>query len=186
MSNKILILSGFSGAGKDTIAEIIHKNYGMNFIISHTTRPMRDYESEGKPYYFIDKNTMLEYEKNNQLIESRKYNTTFQGKNETWIYGVHKSEIQKDRKYIGVLDVTGLKKFKEYFGDRVVSIFITVPDEIREERAMKRGSFDKVEWDRRIKDDKEKFNDQNIKNEFDHIVENIDLEDTISKIISLI
>jgi len=186
MSNKIIILSGFSGAGKDSIADILETKYNMNFITSHTTRPMRDYESEGKPYHFIDKNTMLEYEKDNQLIENRKYNTTFQGKNETWIYGVHKSEILEDKKYVGVLDVTGLKKFKEYFGDRVISIFVTVPDEIREERAIKRGSFDKVEWDRRIRDDNEKFSKQNIKNEFDYIVENINLEDTIRKITSLI
>jgi guanylate kinase len=186
MSNKILVLAGFSGAGKDAIADALHNDHGKNFITSHTTRPMRDYESEGKPYWFIDKETMLKYEADGSLIECRIYETLVEGKKDTWYYAVHESEVQDDKSYVVVLDMLGVREFKEYFGDRVTVIFVTVPDDIREERAKLRGSFDKTEWDRRIADDAKQFTQKDIDEECDLVVQNINLEDCIKEIINYI
>ena len=47
---KILVISGFSGAGKDTIAKLINQNSGFNFVVSYSTRPMHTGESQGDPY----------------------------------------------------------------------------------------------------------------------------------------
>jgi len=186
MNNKILVLVGFSGAGKDAIAEKLNKECELNFVTSHSTRPMRDYESQGNPYWFTDKETMLKYEADGSLIECRKYETLVNGKKDLWYYGVHNDEIQDDKSYVVVLDILGVKEFKEYFGDRVVAIFIRVPDDIRENRAKLRGSFDKTEWDRRLEDDKKQFSQEDIDNECDHLVENINLAEAIKEIVSYI
>ena len=57
VDNKILVITGFSGAGKDALYDVMKSEY--NTIVSHTTRPMREGESEGNPYYFITKEKMM-------------------------------------------------------------------------------------------------------------------------------
>ena len=52
------------------------------------------------------------------------------------------------------------KIIKKYYGEEnLIVIFIDAADEIRQRRAMRRGSFDKFEWYRRLKDDNKKFKD---------------------------
>jgi guanylate kinase len=71
-----------------------------------------------------------------------------------------KEEIDNKTKKICIVDLKGLKEIKKYYGEEnLVVIFIDAADEIRQRRAMRRGSFDKSEWYRRLKDDNKKFKD---------------------------
>jgi len=185
MSDKIYVLAGFSGTGKDTIADILKEKYNFNFITSHTTRPMREGETEGKPYWFITNEKFHEMNSNNEFIEYRSYNTKVNGKEDVWYYAAAKNEVKDGLKYVVVLDMLGLTEFKEVFGDRVIGIFIETPDEIREQRAKQRGSFDKIEWDRRLADDRQNFPIEKINKECDHIITNIDLDYAVSKILKI-
>ncbi len=54
MDNRIIVLCGYQGSGKDYLASELKKR-GFDFIISHTTRPMRPNENEENPYYFTTK-----------------------------------------------------------------------------------------------------------------------------------
>ena len=67
----IIIITGPSGVGKNTIINELSNHIDFHFSTSYTTRPRRDSETEGEDYYFItqqqfddliDKNHMLEYE----------------------------------------------------------------------------------------------------------------------------
>ena len=49
----IIIFSGPSGVGKSTIINNLSNDYNLYFSTSHTTRPRRESEIEGKDYYFI-------------------------------------------------------------------------------------------------------------------------------------
>lgn len=50
----LLIVSAPSGAGKTTlIRELLEREPNLTFSISHTTRPMRLGEVDGKDYYFV-------------------------------------------------------------------------------------------------------------------------------------
>ena len=152
MDNKILVISGFSGAGKDTVAKlIIEQNSNYNFVISHSTRPMRPGESQGDPYYFISDNEMCTMAFNKELIEGRCYKSIYGN----WFYAAHKDQIKQDKPYVVVLDVLGYREVKKHFGDRVVGIFIHVDDETRLERAKSRQDFNIDEWNRRLNDDNE-------------------------------
>ena len=179
MDNKILVISGFSGAGKDTIAKlIIEQNSNYNFVISHSTRPMRPGESQGDPYYFISDNEMCTMAFNKELIEGRYYKSIYGN----WFYAAHKDQIKQDKPYVVVLDVLGYREFKKNFGDRVVGIFIHVDDETRLERAKSRQDFNIDEWNRRLKDDKTKFNLDTVSKEYNYIIDNIDLKNTIKQV----
>lgn len=185
MNNKIVILAGFSSSGKDTLALKL-KDLGYNFITSTTSRPIREGESDKNPYHFVSKEDFLKMISKSDLIEHRSYNTLLDGVSDTWYYGVSKKEVQEDKHYVAVLDIVGLRAFKKQFPDRTVGIFINVPHEVREERAMSRGSFDKTEWDRRLLDDLKLFPQNVIENEVDFVVDNVTLEQTLKDILSKI
>ena len=56
-SNFCLIISSPSGAGKSTVCQEILKKYNdFEMSISMTTRTIREYETNGKEYFFVDKN----------------------------------------------------------------------------------------------------------------------------------
>jgi len=183
IDNKILVISGFSGAGKDTVAKAVQELHGFNFVISHSTRPMRPGESQGDPYYFISDNEMCTMSFNKELIEGRCYNSI----DGNWFYAVHKDEIKQDKQYVVVLDVLGYREFKKHFGDRIIGIFIHVDDNTRLERAKSREDFNIEEWNRRLMDDNTQFSFDTIIKEYNYIIDNIDLKNTIkqcNKIIS--
>lgn len=168
-NDTILILMGKSSTGKDTIAKHI-KMLGYKFIVSHTNRPMREGEREGKPYYFRTKQEMLEMIANDEFIECREYNTLLNGKPDVWYYGVHKDAVLDDKKYVVVLDVVGMRDFVELYPDRVKTVYVQSPDSTREDRAKTRGGFDKSEWNRRLRTDEEDF--KGIEKEVDLVVDN--------------
>ena len=166
-SNIILAIVGFSSAGKDTLAKYAHDNLGYNFVVSHSTRPMRTGESQGNPYYFINDNEMCSLFVQNKLIEAREYDSVY-GK---WFYAVSKDEIEDSKKYVVVVDFSGFQSLKKHFGDRVQSVFIECSEPERRKRAQLRGDFNLDEWNRRYEADKAKFPIKLIKNHMDWILE---------------
>lgn len=51
----IFVFLGYSGSGKDSIVTEISKQFNIPILISHTTRPPRNYlEIINKTYYFVD------------------------------------------------------------------------------------------------------------------------------------
>ena len=71
----LVVVSGFSGAGKGTIMKNLMSRYGESYglSISATTRAPRPGEADGKDYFFVSKEqfeTMISEEK---LIEYAKY-----------------------------------------------------------------------------------------------------------------
>ena len=52
----LIVISGPSGAGKGTIVqELLKDSSSLYLSISMTSRPKRDYETDGKEYYFVSK-----------------------------------------------------------------------------------------------------------------------------------
>ena len=153
----LIILMGKSGAGKDTVQNEIIDRYNFNRFVSTTTRPMRKGEVNGREYHFVSVEEFKKKLIDDEFIETRDYEVAG---NKTWYYGSEKNEISKDKDQIIILDPNGAKKFIDVFGKKncfVVSI--EAEDKVRRERAERRGSFDKAEWQRRLKDDTIKFAD---------------------------
>ena len=182
MNNEIIVVCGFSNSGKDTVARIIQENFGYNFVVSTCTRPMRIGESQDEPYNFTNNELFEKLIESNSLIEHRAYETSVGGLEQKWYYGVENHAIKDGEKYVIVLDIIGLKGFKEAFGDRVVSFFLNSSEETRKERCISRGDFDETEWNRRLKDDKEKFTLSVINKEVDFAIESYVANKTVAEI----
>lgn len=169
----ILVLLGKSGAGKDKIQDNLMGKFGFDRITSHTSRPMREGESSGNPYYFVDRNVMIDFYNSHDLLELREYHTTVDDSPETWYYGIHLDEVERNMtgERIVVVDPQGLSDLVHIFGEhQIVSVYIDVSDGVRTERARGRGSYDEAEWKRRMSDDNRVFAD--IREKVDLVLDN--------------
>lgn len=180
-TNEIIVIMGFQGVGKDTVAREIEKQ-GYNFIVSTSTRPMRDGESQNNPYNFIDNEEFELLIKNNGLIEYRKYETIQNGSPAVWYYGIEWDKIEEHKKYVVVLDPSGSKQLKDAVGSRVKIFYIHVDDKTSRERAKLRGGYEEAEFNRRYEDDKKRFTSEIIEDIADFSVKNYDLNECINSI----
>jgi len=181
----IIIIAGFSASGKDTLARNLEKE-GCNFVISHTTRPMRPNESPGNPYYFITEKEFLEMDSRNEFIEHRKYDTLVNNIPDTWHYGVHKNSVLSDKSNVVVLDLLGTVEFLQYFGDRCITFFLNADIDTRRQRCINRGDYDEFEFNRRNKDDEEKFPQQLIEEIIQYKIDSIDPNITFATVLNIL
>ena len=92
MSNKIKVIAlfGESGAGKDTLMRWMLDNIeNTSGMISHTTRPPREYEEQDKDYHFITEEEFKKLMINKRMIETTCFNS--------WFYGTSIDELKNDK-----------------------------------------------------------------------------------------
>lgn len=160
----VICLVGCTASGKDSILEAVVQGLGekVKKVISHTSRPKREHEEEGREYYFKTVEEITEMLNHDMFVETRQYHVTGQ---ETWVYGITKEELDLDKEvtYIVIVDGHGLDKIKSYVknkdnGSKVWSIFVDCESQTRLKRALDRDTMtdDKVsEICRRNLDDME-------------------------------
>lgn len=154
---KVLALFGESGSGKDTIQTWLLENIpNTHKPITYTTRPARDYEINGKNYYFISNDEFKELKNNNKILES------FYVKDRDWYYGSSIDEFQKDKINIIILTPTGIHNILNYDQLDILPVYIKAPDKIRLLRSLKREENpDCIEICRRFLSDAEDFKNIN-------------------------
>lgn len=175
-NKKAIVFLGKSAAGKDSAINALVNHQVAKPIVSHTTRPMREKERNGIDYHFISESEFDKMIKDKDFIDNRSYLTSVDGIVQTWKYGISKKEVENQEKILTcAVDFTGLDNLIKYFDRKSLLVFyIDSKDEIREKRAIKRGSYNKTEWDRRLKDDNKVFNSRKIHSSVDYIITNND------------
>ncbi len=177
---QLIVISGPSGAGKDTIVESVIKNNDNIWLsVSATSRPIRKGEKEGINYFYLTKEEFEEKIKDNYFLEYAVYADNY--------YGTPKEEIikklDKGIDVILVIEIEGAKKIKDLIPEALF-IFITPPSE---KELLKRLSGRKTE-------DKEKiikrfniaYQEINEVTKYNYVVVNDDLEDAVNKIESIL
>ena len=147
MMNKkgiLIVLSGFSGAGKGTLMKEIMKQYDNYALsISATTRKPREGEVDGREYFF---RTVDEFEKmiaQDELIEYAKYVDNYYGTPRAYV----EQKLEEGKDVILEIEIQGALKVKEKFPETLL-LFVTPPNvEILRNRLIGRGteSMDVIE-----------------------------------------
>lgn len=186
---KIYYLMGKSSSGKDTIFKklIEDEELSLKTIVGYTTRPMREGETEGVEYHFVDENRMMELEKQGKVIERRSYDTV----HGVWSYFTvddGQIDLKGDDRYLLIGTLESYEKVRNYFGkEYLVPLYITVDDGVRLQRALDREkSQDKpkyAELCRRFLADEKDFSKENIERcQIDYQIVNEDLDKCISEV----
>ena len=154
----LIILCGNTAVGKDTYQNmLLERNPSLKRAISHTTRPKRIQEVDGREYYFISRTAFSQLQENHAFIETRAYNTVENGGPATWSYGLTYAEAEGDGAAIAIVDHQGTREILSKKNDLEVRVvYLTAPD-----KELRRRSEDRLdesaEFERRLADDIKEF-----------------------------
>lgn len=121
----LIVISGFSGAGKGTLVrELLHrheKDYVLS--VSMTTREPRPGEKEGVEYFFTDRGHFEEAIARDGLIEYASYCGNYYGTPKAYV----EEQLAQGRNVILEIEIQGALKIKERFPESLL-IFVTPPN----------------------------------------------------------
>ena len=123
MTGLLIVISGPSGVGKDTIIErLLKMDPSLRYSISFTTRPKRDYEVDGVHYSFVTKPKFEELIGRGELLEWAEYNGYYYGTSRTRVEKLQRQPLDVILK----IEVRGAEQVREKRPDGVF-IFIAPP-----------------------------------------------------------
>jgi len=144
----LIVLSGLSGVGKDTVLAELRKAKLPAFIsVSATTRPRRPDEKDGADYYFVTPEKFQEMVDADQLLE---WATVYGNR-----YGIPREPVRQalhsDKDVIVKIDVQGAATIKKKVPQAVLIFLITISLEELEKRLKKRRTETAAELELRLK-----------------------------------
>ena len=119
----LVVVSGFSGAGKGTLMKELLKRYDNYALsISATTRSPREGETDGKEYFFVSKERFQDMIAQGQLIEYAQYVNHYYGTPKEYV----ESQMAAGKDVILEIEIQGALKVKKRFPDTLL-LFVTPP-----------------------------------------------------------
>ncbi|MBP3817945.1 MAG: guanylate kinase [Butyrivibrio sp.] len=176
----IIVVSGFSGAGKGTIMKELTKRYDQYALsISATTRNPREGEENGREYFFI---TTEEFEKliaEDGLIEHAKYVNNYYGTPRKYV----EEKLSQGIDVILEIEIQGALQIKEQYKDAVLLFVMPPSAQVLEKRLRGRGTeTDEVIAKRLARAKEEAIGIE----KYDYIVVNDDLDECVEKVHEII
>ena len=134
----LVVLSGFSGAGKGTVVKEIMKKYGEQYAlsISATTRAPRTGETDGVEYFFKTREEFEAMIAADELVEYAQYVNNYYGTPKAYV----EQQLSAGKDVILEIEIQGALKVKEKFPETLL-VFLTPPsaDELKR-RLVGRGT----------------------------------------------
>ena len=133
----LVVVSGFSGAGKGTLMKELLKRYDNYALsISATTRAPREGETDGKEYFFVTKEQFEKMRDERKLVEYAQYVNNYYGTPKEYV----EQKMAEGKDVILEIEIQGALKVKERFPDALL-LFVTPPsaEELRR-RLVGRGT----------------------------------------------
>ena len=138
----LIVVSGFSGAGKGTIMKELLKRYPDQYAlsVSATTRGPRPGEVDGTDYFFRTREQFEEMIAQDELIEYAQYVNNYYGTPKSYV----QEQLSKGKDVILEIEIQGALKVKEKFPDTML-LFVSTPSaQILKERLVGRGTEDEA------------------------------------------
>jgi guanylate kinase len=143
----LFVVSGPSGAGKDTLVEALReRRESLRYSISVTTRPARPDERDGEHYFFVSPDEFERLRESGLLLEWREYGGNLYGTPRAYVEGC----LTDGYDVVAKPEVNGALAIKAAYPDAVL-IFL-VPDRFSHlrERLLARRSETNEEIARRL------------------------------------
>ena len=119
----MLIVSGPSGAGKDTVIDRLRQlEPAVGYCVTYTTRPPRAYETDGVHYCFTNRDVFKQMDLDGKFIETFEYAGNLYGTPKAFV----EEGLQAGRDLILKPEVNGARAIKALYPDAVL-VFLTAP-----------------------------------------------------------
>ena len=166
----LIVLSGFSGAGKGTLVNRLineYDNYALS--ISMTTRAPREGETDGKSYFFVTREAFQNKIKENGFLEYASYCDNYYGTPKSYV----EEQLQSGKDVILEIEVQGALQIKEKYPDALL-LFVTPPSaEILHDRLASRQTETAEVIAKRMRT---AAKESELMHKYDYIVVNDDLD----------
>lgn len=176
----LIIVSGFSGAGKGTVMKRLmndYDNYALS--ISATTRSPRAGEEDGREYFF---KTVEEFEKmieQEKMIEYANYVGNYYGTPKEYV----ESKLSEGKDVILEIEMQGAMEVKKKMPDALL-IFVTPPSaEILKNRLVGRGTENMDTINARLK---RAYEEADYMEKYDYLLINDDLDECVKELHEII
>ena len=134
----LIVISGFSGAGKGTLIRRLMAEHGEDYAlsVSATTRAPRPGEVDGKDYFFLEKARFQEMIHEDRLLEYARYVDNYYGTPRDYV----EEQMRAGKDVILEIEIQGALRIKGQYPEAVL-IFVTPPsaEELRS-RLVNRGT----------------------------------------------
>ena len=176
----IIVVSGFSGAGKGTIMKALTAKYDQYALsVSATTRSPREGEVNGREYFFITNEEFEKLIEEDGLIEHAKYVNHYYGTPRKYV----EDKLAQGIDVILEIEIQGALQIKKQYPDAVLLFVMPPSAQELEKRLRGRGTeTDDVIRQRLNRAVEESVGIEN----YDYIVINDKLEDSVENVHKII
>lgn len=176
----LIVISGFSGAGKGTITKKLLENYDNYALsISMTTRQPRPGEVHGREYFFVDRETFEGHIAGEELIEYAEYVGNYYGTPRAYV----EEQLNNGKDVILEIEIQGALKIKERFPDTLLLFVSTKSADVLFKRLTGRGTETEEVIRNRMMRAAEEAEGMN---EYEYIIINDDLDVCVKETHSII
>ena len=176
----LLVISGFSGAGKGTVVKRLleqHNDYALS--ISATTRSQREGEQDGREYFFKSKEEFEKMIEASELIEYARYVDNYYGTPKAYV----EEQLKEGKNVILEIEIQGALNIKSMFPDAVLLFIMPPSAKELERRLVGRGTEDEATIRARLSRASEEA--QGVEN-YNYIVINDDVDACVETIDSIV
>ena len=177
----LVILSGVSGAGKDTIKkELLKRMDDATTLPSYTSRTMREGEEEGVQYHFISKEEFEDKIRQGDFYEYDLHHGNYYGTSRELL----NEKLSQGKVIIKDIEVNGTENLIKMLGNdtRIVTIFLKVEKEELKKRLIDRGdSIPDIE----VRLGRLEYEESKIKL-YDYVIKNDDFEKAVQVVTTII
>ncbi len=137
----LIVISGPSGAGKDSILQRMkERNLPFHFVVTATTRPPRPNEVHGRDYFFVSKEEFARMIEQNELLEYAVVYGDYKGIPKHQV----REALSSGQDVILRIDVQGAETIRKLVPEALL-IFVTVESEEELVRRLKRRKTESPE-----------------------------------------
>ena len=183
MSNKegiLIVISGFSGAGKGTLMKRLLSDYDeFALSVSMTSRGMREGEENGREYFFVSREEFEAAIRDDKLLEHAEYCGNYYGTPKEYV----KTKLSEGKNVILEIEVQGAMQIRKKF-PKALLLYVTPPSIAELERRLKkRGTETEEVIKRRLTQAKTEVD---YIDDYDYLVINDDLDECVKEMYGII
>lgn len=177
---RLFVIAAPSGAGKTSLVKaLLQRKPELHVSTSHTTRPKRTTEEDGREYHFVSVGDFQRLREQGQFLEYAQVFDNFYGTSRRPV----ETELAQGHNVVLEIDWQGAQQVRKALPE-CVTVFILPPSRASlEERLRNRRTDSEMVIARRLKD---AVGDMSHWNEFDYVVINDDFEKAVGDLVSIV